>query len=70
MEDYKIRMVNEYRELQDRINKLGAIINKATDGTLDFDLNCPLRLLQLQYDAMWTYKSVLLMRAEIEQVEL
>ena len=70
MEAYKERMVAEYRELQDRINKLGAIIIKAQNDDLDFELNCPLQLLQCQYDVMWAYKSVLVMRAEIEGVDL
>lgn len=70
MEAYKERMAAEYRELEERIKKLDAIIDRYYDGTLDFTLNCPIEILRAQRTAMGKYMDVLEIRAEIEGVEL
>lgn len=70
MEAYKERMAEEYRELEERIKKLDAIIDRYYDGTLDFTLNCPIEILRAQRTAMGKYMDVLDIRAEIEGVEL
>lgn len=70
MEAYKERMAAEYRELEERLNKLDAIIDRYYDGTLDFTLNCPVEILRAQRIAMGKYMDVLEIRAEIEGVAL
>ena len=44
MKDYKQRMIDEYKQLKERTNKLGLMIGNYHGGTLDFEpnslLNC------------------------------
>ncbi len=70
MEDYKQRLVKEYKELKERYTKLHTIIVKYEAGTLDFTPNCPIELLKKQASAMGSYLYALEVRAEIEKVEL
>ena len=70
MEEYKIRFINEYKELKGRYEKLHKMIVKAESGTLNFKLNCPLALLQSQASIMGEYLHILEIRAEIEKVDL
>lgn len=70
MEAYKERMVNEHKELQRRTVKLGELLDNYRQGKLDFELNCPVTLLEQQFDAMCVYLVVLERRAEIEGIEL
>lgn len=70
MEDYKIRMVKEYKELKERHKKLYKIIIKYEAGTLDFELNCPIDLLKKQEELMLRYLTILDIRAEIENIVL
>lgn len=68
--DYKDRMLQEYRELKERYDKLHRIIVKYEAGTLDFTPSCPIELLKKQAKAMGEYLYVLEVRAEIEGVTL
>ncbi len=70
MEEYKIRMADEYRQTKNRYNKLHDIIVKYEAGTLEFRLNCPIEILKKQANAMGQYLFILEVRAEIEQVVL
>lgn len=70
MEDYKIRMIEEYKQLKDRYQKLHKMTVKYEAGTLDFEPSCPLDLLKRQKRAMGEYLNVLEIRAKIENVEL
>lgn len=70
MEAYKERMVNEHKELQRRTVKLGELLDNYRQGKLDFELNCPVALLEQQFGAMCVYLVVLERRAEIEGIEL
>ena len=70
MEAYKERMINEYNELIDRIDKLSTIIVKAENRKLEFELSCPLELLKVQLNVMKQYRDILIQRATIEHVEL
>lgn len=70
MNAYQVRMVNEYRELKDRYQKLHKIIVKYEAGTLDFELNCSIELLKRQAKAMGEYLYILEVRAEIEDLAL
>jgi hypothetical protein len=70
MEEYKIRFKNEYKELKERYNKLHKMIVKAEAGTLDFEFDCPLSLLENQARVMGEYLHILEIRAEIEKIDL
>ena len=70
MEDYKIRMAEEYRQTKNRYNKLHNIIVKYEAGTLEFRLNCPIEILKKQAAAMGNYLFILEVRAELENVIL
>ena len=63
-------MIIEYWQLKDRLQKLDRMIVKHEAGTLDFELNCPIDLLKEQRDAMTKYIYCLLVRGEIEGMDL
>lgn len=68
--DYKERMKQEYIGVKTRYEKLHKIIIKAKAKTLDFELSCPIELLEDQAAAMGKYLFILEVRAEIEKVDL
>ena len=70
MENYKQRMIEEYKQLAERLVKLGRLVEKHQSGTLDFKLTCPIELLEDQYCAMRLYLNILVQRATIEGIDL
>lgn len=70
MEDYKIRMQEEYKQTKERYKKLHKMLVKYDAGTLDFELSCPVGLLRDQKSTMGHYLNILEIRAEIENVHL
>lgn len=68
--DYKERFIAEYQQLKIRIFKLRELLNKAHGGTLDFELDCPLDLLDSQLIAMLDYSTILEARAKHEQIKI
>lgn len=70
MEDWKVRMQKEYKELKERYNKLHRMLIKYKAGTLDFTPNCSYELLAEQANYMGNYLRILEVRGEIEGVEL
>ena len=68
--DWKERFVQEYKELEERYNKLHRMVIKYEAGTLDFTPNCSLGLLKEQEMYMGEYLRVLEIRAEIEDIDL
>lgn len=68
--DWKERVVQEYKELKERYNKLHKMIVKYEAGTLDFTPNCSLGLLKEQEMYMGEYLRVLEIRSEIEDIDL
>lgn len=70
MENYKQRMIEEYKQLAERFIKLGRMIEKHNSGTLDFKPACPMELLEDQYCAMRLYLNILVRRATIEGIDL
>ena len=66
--DYKQRFVAEYKQLEERISRLQAMLSKWDQGELGFTPTCPRRVLDAQLDAMQHYKSILQERAAIEGV--
>lgn len=67
-DDYKKRLFGEYLELKERYNKLDNMIVKYEAGVLEFELTCPISLLQRQRNFMWGYLKVLKDRIDIEGV--
>ena len=70
MDDYKARMVSEYREVKTRYDKLHRMLVKLDAGTLTFTPSCPAQILRDQAAAMGRYLYILEVRAEIEGVVL
>lgn len=70
MKNYKQRMIEEYKQLAERLVKLGRLVEKHQSGTLDFKLTCPIELLEDQYCAMRLYFNILAQRAKIEGIDL
>lgn len=68
--DYGERMRVEYRELAARAGRLRDMLQRYADGTLDFELVCPIGLLSRQLDVMDEYAGLLRHRAKIEHVDL
>ena len=67
---YVQRMVAEYYELKDKYIKLQSMLVKHEAGTLDFELTCPIELLERQANVMREYLHILEVRAEIENAKL
>lgn len=68
--DYKERFRAEYEQTRIRCEKLGEMLRKYQQGTLDFKPACPYSLLAEQYEIMTRYLIVLEKRAKIEEIEL
>ena len=68
--DWKERVVQEYKELKERYNKLYKMLIKYEAGTLDFTPNCSLELLKEQKMYMGEYLRILEIRSEIEDIDL
>ena len=68
--DWKERVVQEYKELKERYNKLHRMLIKYEAGTLDFTPNCSLELLKEQKMYMGEYLRILEIRSEIENIDL
>lgn len=68
--DYEERMRVEYRELTARAGRLRDMLQRYADGTLDFELTCPITLLSRQLDVMDAYALILRRRANIEHISL
>ena len=69
-EDYKDRFKAEYYQLEDRATKLSNMLEKYKAGTLNFTPSCSYELLNSQLKAMNEYLKYLMIRAEIEGIEL
>lgn len=70
MEDYKLRMINEYKELKGKYDRLHRMLVKYDAGKLDFTPTCPIDLLRKQASIMGQYLYVLETRAVIEDINL
>lgn len=70
MEEYKIRFVNEYKELKNRYQKLHNMLVRFDAGKLDFTPTCPIQLLREQAAVMGKYLYILEERAVIEDIDL
>lgn len=70
MESWKERMINEYREVKERYEKLHNMLVKYDAGKLEFTPSCPIDLLREQASVMGRYLYILEERACIEDIKL
>ena len=70
MEDYKLRMLNEYKVLKGKYDMLHRILVKYDAGKLDFTPTCQIDLLKKQASIIGQYLYILLTCAVIEGVNL
>lgn len=68
--DYRTRFIREYRELDERIGNLAAMIRRHKTGTLDFTPDSPIELFERQLHVMIDYRQILEARAENERIDL
>lgn len=59
MNDYKTRLLSEYKEVVDKINKLRVFLNKWDNGQLSFAPKSSRVIYSRQLEAMCTYKMCL-----------
>lgn len=64
--DYKARCKAEQDQLEIRLGKLRAMLEKYDAGTLSFALSCPVELLRVQEETMAGYLTILKWRNAIE----
>ena len=69
-ESYKDRLKTEFHELHERLDKLSNFINEIHAGNVPEDFNSNITLLEAQFGVMLTYQSILILRAQVEEVEL
>ncbi|HEL0689998.1 TPA: hypothetical protein TUW76_001077 [Streptococcus equi subsp. zooepidemicus] len=70
MKPHQKRFVEEYRQLTQRLSKLDKMLNRYAAGTLGFEPDCPIRLLQEQRRVMSEYVDILEARAKFEGIDL
>ena len=68
MEDYKTRMIAEYKYIKDKYDKVHNTIIKAEARTLPFELNTSIELLKEQANVMGRYLYILEVRSELEGI--
>lgn len=68
--DYKQRFRAEYWQVKIRYEKLKAMCEKWDNGRLDFKPTCPREVYDVQLPAMRSYLGALVIRAQLEGVEL
>ena len=69
-EDYKDRFKGDYYQLEDKLTKLGNILDKWDNGILEFEPTCPKELLKEQFYIMRKYLTILEIRAAKEDIKL
>lgn len=69
-DDYKDRFKAEYLQTKIRYEKLHKMLIKMDAGTLDFKLTCSKAMLMEQKRYMGEYIRMLLVRAEVEGIDL
>lgn len=59
MEDFKVRMIKEYIELKDKVEKCRNMIVKFYNNKLEYVLEHPIDVILMQYTQMVSYLSTL-----------
>ena len=68
MKQYQQRMINEYNDLNIKIEKLDKFINNIKNGTSYIKLKYPIELLEAQLRAMQQYSLCLNKRIKAEEI--
>jgi hypothetical protein len=68
--DYKERFKAEYYQVDIRLKKLVAMVEKWKKGELEFTPTCPIETYHFQIRAMEDYRAILVVRAKIEGIVL
>jgi hypothetical protein len=68
--DYKDRFIAEYQQLKIRVDKLSIMLDKYSEGSLNFTPKCSYDLLLDQYLAMLNYQECLEQRAKEEEIAI
>ena len=68
--DYKERFKAEFYQLLIRLDSLTSMLIKWENNMLDFDMKCSKETLENQVIFMKGYVDILLLRAEIEEIQL
>lgn len=68
--DYKERFIAEFIQVKNRYYNLKSMIDKWNEGTLSFTPTCSRETYNFQLRAMKDYMDILIVRAEIEGIEL
>lgn len=68
--NYKERFQGEYYQLKDRVEKLGAMLEKWDRGELNFEPTTEKEVLKMQLQHMQAYLAILKHRAEKEEIEI
>ena len=69
-EDYKTRFQVEYYQLYHRLRRLRKMLDDNDNGKLDFELSCPVSLLEEQVLIMDKYLRTLELRSILEGIDL
>ncbi|HEO7013309.1 TPA: hypothetical protein VBD25_001296 [Streptococcus agalactiae] len=71
MEDYTLRLIDEFKKLDEKIHRLGQFIKSYESGeAFDFNLNYPIEVLKSQYHVMVSYSQILKLRGELDGIDL
>lgn len=65
MEDFKVRMIKEYIELKDKVEKCRNMLVKFYNKQLEYVLVQPIEVILMQYTQMVSYLSTLELRLEL-----
>lgn len=68
-EDYKERLKAEYYQVKIRMDKLIAFLEKWDKGELSFIPDCPRYAFDVQLEAMYEYRTILVYRLNKEGIE-
>lgn len=68
-DDYKKRLLGEYLEIKERIEKLNNFLTKYKLGVLEFTPTSSLNTFQRQERLMWAYLQVLELRLKDEGIQ-
>lgn len=69
-DDYKERFVAEVQQNRIRREKLCNLLSREAEGKLDFELSCPVRILEEQADLMGKLDLIYMERAACEGIKL
>lgn len=68
-DDYKERLLGEYLELKERLDKLSNFVSKYKSGDLEFTPTTSLNTFQRQERLMWGYLKILEIRLDNEGIQ-